>query len=75
MAIARCLEAVVMDVVRDPPSSDVGTSTSVDPAEAVVVGVAIHAAQCFLRTGCLKVCFENFEKFYFLIFVVIFIYN
>lgn len=32
-----------------------GTIDSVDPAEAVVLGVAIHAAQLFLKTGKLQV--------------------
>ena len=40
---------------KTPPTDDVGTIDSVDPAEAVVLGVAIHAAQLFLKTGALTV--------------------
>jgi molecular chaperone DnaK (HSP70) len=44
---------------REDPTADVGTINSVDPAEAVALGVAIHAAQCFLRTKSLKVPVQN----------------
>jgi len=40
---------------RDVPEGDVGTINSVDPAEAVAIGLAIHAAQLFLKTGTLQV--------------------